>query len=105
MSHLSTAWGAKRGVTTPGGEHGVPILGEKHRVPNTGARSRRNSSWLVVTVPMMRWLWGELPAAGGSAPKGSPYTNETQALAKPEPFLWLDHAPTSLPCARNAAQG
>lgn len=54
---------------------------------------------------MTRWLWGELPAAGGSAPEGSPYTNKTQALAKPEPFLWLDHAPTPLPCARKAAQG
>lgn len=41
----------------------------------------------------MRWLL----AAGGSEPKGSPCTNKTQALAKPEPFLCLDHAPAPLP--------
>lgn len=93
----------------------MPILGEKYRVPSAWAHSRRlsvtynyyyncyNSSRMALTVPMMRWLWGKLLAAGGSEPKGSPYTNKTQALAKLEPFLC--HASVPLPCAGNAAQG
>lgn len=53
---------------------------------------------------MVRWLWGKLLVVGCSEPKISPYTNKTQALSKLEPFLWLDHAPTPLTCAGNAAQ-
>lgn len=46
-----------------------------------------------------------LLVAGGSERKGSPYANKTQALAKMEPFLWLDHAPVPLPVQKTLLKG